>query len=162
MIIIIRGPSGAGKSSVCQALAKIHKPSIVISLDEIRHWVSGWTFSNDEAVLALQSAASTAQLYHDQGYTVFIDHVFLHRWEYDKFVKNVNIDESQIKFFRLTADLNILIERDNGLPDNLKMGKRVETLYEEFQSSDEDRGITIDTTTMSVDEVVDKICTEYL
>ncbi len=153
MIIIIRGPSGAGKSTVSNELAKQHKASLVISLDEIRHWITDWTFADKEALLALQSAASTAQIYHDKGYTVFIDHVFLNRWEFDKFVESVKIDEPQIKLFTLTADLDMLVNRDNGLPDNLKMGKRVETLYDEFKNSDETRGITIDTTNMTVDKI---------
>ncbi len=157
MIIIIRGPSGAGKSTACKELAKLHKPSIVISLDEMRHWVTDWTFSDNEASLALQSAVSTAQIYHDNGYTVFIDHVFLNRWEYDKLVESIDLEESKIKLFTLTADLEMLIKRDNSLPDNLKMGRRVETLYAEFQNSDEDRGVTIDTTSMTVSEVVEII-----
>ncbi len=160
MIIIIRGPSGAGKSTACKELAKLHKPSIVISLDDIRHWRTDWTFADDEESLALQSAASTAQLYHDNGYTVFIDHVFLHRWEYDKFVESIKIDKPQIILFTLTADLNMLISRDNSLPDSLKMGKRVETLYNEFKNSNETRGMTIDTTEMSVAEVVDQVNTK--
>lgn len=160
MVIIIRGPSGAGKSTTCKELAKRHIPSIVISLDDIRHWRTDWTFSDNEESLALQSAASTAQLYHDNGYTVFIDHVFLNRWEYDKFVESVDVDESEIKLFTLIADLDILMSRDSGLPDNLKMGKRVETLYDEFKNSDEDRGVLIDTTNMSVTEVVNAINAE--
>ena len=77
----------------------------------------------------------------------------MNRWEYDKFVESVDVDESEIKLFTLIADLGILMSRDSGLPDNLKMGKRVETLYDEFKNSDEDRGVLIDTSAMSVEEV---------
>ncbi len=157
MILIIRGPSGAGKSTACQELAKLHKPSIVISLDEMRHWVTDWTFADDEASLSIHSAAKTAQIYHDNGYTVFIDHVFLNRWQYDKFVESLSVNQSEIKMFTLIADVKKLMERDSGLPDDLKMGKRVETLNDEFQNSDEDRGVTIDTTEMTVGEVVNSM-----
>lgn len=160
MIVIIRGPSAAGKSTVSKLLGEHFQPSVVINVDELRHWITGSKICDDHIRMGNLGAASTARVFNENDYHVFVDSVFITQNEIDDFIAQLGSEPMFI--ITLNAKLENLLERDNNLPENLKMGTRVEELYKEYLDSDITGTIEIDTTDKTAREVANIIINDIL
>ena len=156
MIIVLRGPAAAGKTTISKLLAAKLENAVAINVDELRHWINNASISDTHVRQSIEAAAYTTNYFISKGYHIIVEAVFLHQWELDSFIEIIDISEDGINVFSLIADVEKLYERDQRRVSH-HMNDRIFSLYEEFNNSDEKRGIVINNTEISEKEVVDLI-----
>ena len=170
--LIISGSSGSGKSIISKRLwSSLDGNPAYLNLDSIKHFLHG-ARSNDHFLdLARVNALSLTENYLMAGHPVIVDKAF---GCYD-YVRTFIDLAKKIKipsyYFKLTAPLNVLIERvenrrNYSLREKIESGEwplpsgnkeTVTRIYEFFEKHDHHEGIKIDTVRNSVEETVEII-----
>lgn len=154
-VCIIRGPSAVGKSTLARQLALLHLPSLSVNIDELHGWITDGRISGEHIRLTLQAAAQVARTFSNAGYSVFTEFALVRRWEVDAFVESLGVEPgTPVHLITLLADATVLEHRDAARSPSDVMGIRVVELFGEFQQSDETRGYFLDTSALSLDEVI--------
>jgi len=167
--LILSGPSGSGKSTTAKRLWRILDGNpAYLSLDSIKHFVQG-AMSNDYFLdLARTNAFLLTENYLKLGHPVILDKAF-GSYNYVKpFVDLAKLMRVKSYYFKLTAPLNILIERVENrrnfpLEEKIKAGEwplpmgnelTARSIYEFCERNKHEEGIEIDTEENSSNEVV--------
>ena len=157
-IYLITGPAGVGKSTISSKLAESLDKSALVEGDEIYHFVRGgyvspWKEDNHLDVF-WKNSLDVINNFISMDYDVVYNYI-INKQELDK-IKN-NFPNSRIKFIILIASPEILVKRDKERPEDCQMGERVLILLNQFLNEDFDKKWILDTTNLSIDEIVDKI-----
>lgn len=170
--LIISGPSGSGKSTTAKSLWRLLSGnSAYLSLDSIKHFVSGAKSQDYFLDLARINALSLTKNYLTYGHPVIIDKAFGSYKYVEPFVRLANEMNLGSYYFKLTASLSTLISRVENrknipLEEKLSNGEwplpigNEETatkIYEFFEKNKHSEGITIDTESRSTADVLDII-----
>lgn len=162
-IYFISGPAGVGKSTTAKCLVNRLAKGAYISGDEICHIpIKGrgkpWQ-CEDTYRLSWVNILSLTQNLLKYGYSVVVDYVSFPK-DVDWFVSNLDDQDVEVRYVVLIADLGTLLRRDRSRSEDMRMGERCKTLYNEFREVvDEDRFMlsTVAYGVKNVEEVVDKI-----
>ncbi len=157
-IYIITGPAGVGKSTISGRLAEGLDKSALIEGDDVYHYVRGgyvspWKEGNHLDIF-WKNSISLIDNFISNGYDVVYNYII----EKDKLerIKN-SFPNSKIKFVLLVADKDTLIKRDKERPIDCQMGERVLVLLNELLNENFDNKNILDTSDLTIEEVVDKI-----
>ncbi len=165
-VVIITGPAGAGKSSVARELCTAFERSAHIEVDEVQHMIvsgraspAGRSPSETEWArqreLATRNTAALARNFSTSGITAVIDDVLESREELDQYL--TYLDGLPVFLFTLLPNVDTLRQRDAGRTPEQRMGDRCLELHQIISTNGEDRGLRLDTSSMTVDDVVDAI-----
>ena len=157
-IYVITGPAGVGKSTISKKLAESLEKSALIEGDDIYHFVKGgyvspWKEGNHLDIF-WKNSISLIDNFMKNGYDVVYNYII----EKDKLEKiKDSFPDSKIKFVLLVADKDTLIKRDKERPEDCQMGERVLVLLNELLNENFDDKNILDTTNLTIEEVVDEI-----
>lgn len=157
-LYIITGPAGVGKSTISKELAKINSKSVLIEGDDIYHQVVGgyipaWKDGNHLDVF-WDICFNMFQTYISYGYNVIFNYIVT-----PNIVDRIKpiFKDCKIKFVILLADENTLLHRDSQRPEDCQMKERCITLLNNFKNKNYDLKNILDTTDLSIDEIVNII-----
>lgn len=170
--LILSGSSGSGKSTTAKKLWKVLDGNpAYLSLDSIKHFIQG-AKSNDYFLdLARNSALLLTENYLKMGHPVILDKAF-GSYDYVRpFVELAKEIRVANYYFKLTAPLNILIERvenrrNSPLEEKIEIGEwplpagnesTARSIYEFCERNKHEEGIEIDTGKNSPKKVVEII-----
>jgi guanylate kinase len=157
-LYIITGPAGVGKSTISNGLAKLKNRSALIEGDFIYHqvvggYVSPWKEGNHLDTF-WKVSINTIKTYLEDGYDVVFNYI----------VKPENIDmlkdsfkDYDIKFVVLLVDEETLLKRDSQRPEDCQMKDRCITLLNSFKNRNYNPNNIIDTSNISVSDIIDII-----
>ncbi len=157
-LYIITGPAGVGKSTISNGLAKSKNRSALIEGDFIYHqvvggYVSPWKEGNHLDTF-WKVSINTIKTYLEDGYDVVFNYI----------VKPENIDmlkdsfkDYDIKFVVLLVDEETLLKRDSQRPEDCQMKDRCITLLNSFKNRNYNPNNIIDTSNISVSDIIDII-----
>lgn len=159
---IVTGPAGAGKSSVCRALSECFDRAVHLETDQffgairsgyILPWLPESAHQNDVAITA---AARAALPYAEGGYEVFIDGI-VRPWALEVYRRELATVGDRLHLVCLLPSVDVCTRRGTSRIDHAIVPNHVyEDLHAQFSSDDYGR-FTIDTSEMSIADVVDKI-----
>lgn len=165
-VFIITGPAGAGKSTVSRALCERFDRCAHIDVDQVR-WrflISGYVPPEGRALpeqreearrqraLATLNATALARNFVSAGFRAVIDDVLETAAELDDYLGELS--GLDVAFVTLLPDAAALRSRDEGRPEEQRMGERAEELRQIIAANGEARGVRLDTSGLSVDETV--------
>lgn len=154
-LYIITGPAGVGKSTVSKKIAESKDKSVLIEGDDIYHQVIGgyiqaWKSGNHLDTF-WKVCFETIKIYLQEGFDVIFNYIVTPKDL--KLIKECFYDY-EIKFVVLLTDENTLISRDSKRPIDSQMGQRCLVLLNNFKNVYCDFINLLDTTNLSIDEVV--------
>ncbi len=154
-LYIITGPAGVGKSTISKRLAESKNKSALIEGDEIYRevvggYVSAWKKGNHFDTF-LKVCISSIKVYLEDGYDVVFNYV-LDNEDVQK-IKD-GIKDTTIRFTVLLTDEKTIMLRDKEREEDCRMNERCLVLLNSFKKEFESSNNTLDTTNMSIDEVV--------
>lgn len=160
-LYIITGPAGVGKSTISNALAIQKNKSALIEGDDIYNqviggYVSPWKYGNHLDIF-WKICINTIEIYLESGYDVIFNYIVT--------PKNLELIKRHfkkytIKFVVLLCNESTLINRDSLRPKDCQMKKRCIELLNKFKNHTFDKENILDTSNLSVSEVVTKIDVE--
>ena len=159
-LYIITGPAGVGKSTISKELAKSKRKSVLIEGDDIYHqiiggYISPWKEGNHLQIF-WRVCIETIEIYLDEGYDVIFNYII----NKDDIIKiQQNFKKYIVKFIVLLADENTLIIRDKERPLDCQMNERCLILLNSFKSTNFNKNNIIDTSNLTVKEIVSIINT---
>lgn len=159
-LYIITGPAGVGKSTISKELAKSKRKSVLIEGDDIYHqiiggYISPWKEGNHLKIF-WRVCIETIEIYLDEGYDVIFNYII----NKDDIIKiQQNFKKYIVKFIVLLADENTLIIRDKERPLDCQMNERCLILLNSFKSTNFNKNNIIDTSNLTVKEIVSIINT---
>ena len=159
-LYIITGPAGVGKSTISKELAKCKRKSVLIEGDDIYHqiiggYISPWKEGNHLKIF-WRVCIETIEIYLDEGYDVIFNYII----NKDDIIKiQQNFKKYIVKFIVLLADENTLIIRDKERPLDCQMNERCLILLNSFKSTNFNKNNIIDTSNLTVKEIVSIINT---
>lgn len=157
-LYIITGPAGVGKSTISNDLAKLKEKSALIEGDDIYHLVCGgyvkpWLEGNHLEVF-WENCVDLIKNFNNKGYDIIFNYICTPKdTEYIK----KNFKDIEIKLCILVTDEETIVKRDKMRPIDYQMGERSIILLKEFNKMDYDKEYYLDTTLLSIDEVVREI-----
>ena len=159
-LYIITGPCGVGKSTISQKLAEQFALSCHINADHLYGMVVGgyiepWKDDGTKLDLLWRNISSLVKNFTSEDYIAIVDYIVFP--EHLKFIKGLN---QRVKYVVLTADEDIIRERDLLRPEDQVMGERAIELLAEFKEKNIDSRYIIDTSDKSIEEVIDIILNE--
>lgn len=157
-LYLITGPAGVGKSTVSNALANKLSKSALIEGDDVYHMVCGgyvspWLKGNHMDIF-WKNSISLIDNFLSNGYDVVFNYI-INKEEFD-FLKE-NFKDYDVNFTVLLTDEKELLKRDSLREKDCRMNERCLVLLNDFKKQHYDDNYIIDTTNLSVDEVVNKI-----
>lgn len=157
-LYLITGPAGVGKSTISRKIAEAKGKSVLIEGDEIYHHVVGgyvqaWKEGNHLDVF-WEVCINTIKIYLEDGYDVIFNYII--NPENVEIIKN-EFNKYSIKFIVLLVDEKTLLLRDEERPEDCQMKERCITLLNSFKNKNYSEKNKIDTSNLSVDEVVEII-----
>ena len=157
-LYIITGPAGVGKSTVSKKIAESKNKSVLIEGDEIYHqvissYVSAWKEGNHLDVF-WDVCINSIKTYLSYGYDVIFNYIVTP----DIFERlKEEFKEYTTKFVVLLSDERTLLKRDKQRPEDCQMNERCLILLDNFKNKDYNQDNILDTTTLSVEDLVDMI-----
>ena len=157
-LYLITGPAGVGKTTVSTELAKRLKKSALIEGDTIYAFVVGghvspWLEGNQLDIF-WENVYYLIENFLSHGYDVIFNYIIKDEI-FEKLKKRFkNVD---IKYTVLLADEETMIKRDKERPLDCQQGERSLILLNDFRNSNVDKKHKLETTYLSVDEIVDDI-----
>lgn len=153
-LYVITGPAGVGKSTVSRRLATIKEKSVLIEGDKIYNqviggYVSAWKEGNHLEIF-WKICLNMIESYLNAGYDVVFNYIV--NPENLKEMKERFLD---LKFVILIADEDELLKRDLLRPENCQMRDRCLILLESFKTKDYGKDYLLDTTNLSIGEMID-------
>jgi len=125
--LIISGPSGSGKTTTAKMLWKnLDRNPAYLSLDSIKHLVSGAESTDYFLDLARLSALTLTENFLSRGHPVIIEKAFGNYQYVRDFIKLAARLKVQSYYFKLNAPLEILIERADRRR-NASLKEKIET-----------------------------------
>jgi len=157
-LYIITGPAGVGKSTISKKLSELKNKSALIEGDDIYHEVVGgytppWKSGNHLETF-WKICISTIQIYLEDGFDVIFNYIVSPE-EFE--ILKTKFKNYKIKFIVLLADQKTLLQRDSQRPVDCQMGKRCITLLNGFISQNYLIKNVLDTTNLSVDQIINLI-----
>ena len=161
MLYIVTGPAGVGKSTISKKLASIKDKSALIEGDDIYNQVIGgyvypWLEGNHLEIF-WEVCYKTITTYLNNGYDVVFNYII--EPEDLDMLKDMFKDYN-MKFVALLVDEQTLISRDKQRDEDSQMNERCIELLEEFKSYNYDEKYIIDTSKISIENIVDIINNE--
>lgn len=165
-VIIVTGPPGAGKSTVAGKLCERLERAAHVDVDTLRHMVVAGHASPvtpEDPVelarqlgLAVRNAADLARNFVREGFHVVIDDVVFEQrlQEYADALAEVPAD---LYFVLLQPPLEELRRRDQGRPEERRLGPRAEELWRAFQEASALPGLRLDTAGQTPAETADAV-----
>ena len=165
-VIILTGPAGAGKSTVARVLGGRFERAAIVETDVLGDMiVSGYASpvpgaSNpgeaaSQIRLAKRNAAALARSFATTGFTAIVVDVLERTGELDAHLRDLaGLD---VAFVTLLPDANTVATRDNGRPEENRMGERAIDLHAIFSTNGETRGLRLDTSAWTVEQTVDAV-----
>ena len=154
-LYIITGPAGVGKSTISKKLAQNLKKSVLIEGDLIYHqvigsYVSAWQKGNHLDVF-WDICINMIKIYLSYNYDVVFNYIIS-----PDIINKIKskFDNHNINLVVLLADANTILERDHQRSKDCQMGKRCITLLNNFKNSNFNSNNIINTTNLSIDEIV--------
>ncbi len=157
-LYFITGPAGVGKSTISKGLAKLKEKSALIEGDDIYHLVCGgyvepWMEGNHLEVF-WENCVDLIRNFQKRGYDVIFNYICTPK---DTEYIRSNFKDTKIKLCILSTDEDTLIKRDKMRPLDYQMGQRSIILLNEFNERDYDKRYYLDTTLLSIEEIVREI-----
>lgn len=154
-LYLVTGPAGVGKSTISKALASSKEKSVLIEGDEIYHhvvsgYVSPWKDGNHLDVF-WKVVVSTINIYLNEEYDCIFNYII--EPEDLEFLKE-NFKDIDKEFIVLLVDEETLLKRDSERPEDCQMKERCIELLNEFKEYNYDSKYIIDTSNITVDEIV--------
>lgn len=157
-LYLITGPAGVGKSTVSKRLAESREKSALIEGDDIYNQVVGgyvypWEDGNHLDIFQ-KICNNNILAYLEEGYDVVFNYIIEPEdlEMFKKFFKKYDI-----KFVVLLVNEETLLLRDKERPEDCQMKERCIELLNEFKEYNYNSNNIIDTSDMTVDEIVDTI-----
>ena len=157
-LYVITGPAGVGKSTISRKIAENLSNSVLIEGDTIYNFFVGgrikpW-YPNAPLDLFWNNCFYLINKYLENGYDVVFNYII----SPENFKKiKTHFKNYDIVFKVLLVDENILLKRDLERPKDCQMGNRCIQLLNEFRNYNYDEKYIIDTSKLSIDEVIKKI-----
>lgn len=160
-LYIITGPAGVGKSTISRKLSESKNKSVLIEGDEIYHqvvggYVSPWMAGNHLDTF-FEVCISSIKIYLEKGYDVIFNYII--EPENLDMLKN-SFKDYDIKFVVLLVDEETLLLRDKERPLDCQMKERCIILLNDFKNHNYDSNNILDTSKLSIEEIVNKIESE--
>lgn len=157
-LYLITGPAGVGKSTVSKRLAETKEKSALIEGDDIYNQVVGgyvypWEDGN-HLDLFQKICDNNILAYLEEGYDVIFNYI-IEPEDLEMFKKQFK--KYDIKFVVLLVNEETLLLRDKERPEDCQMKERCIELLNEFKEYNFNQNNIIDTSTMTVDEIVNAI-----
>ncbi len=157
-LYIITGPAGVGKSTISNKIALNKDKSALIEGDLIYHqvvggYVSPWMEGNHLDTF-WKVCINTIKAYLEDGYDVVFNYII----EPERLEKlKENFKYYDLRFVVLMVNEDILLKRDKERPEDSQMKERCIVLLNEFKNHNYDSKNIIDTSYISLDDVVNTI-----
>ena len=157
-LYLITGPAGVGKSTVSKRLAETKAKSALIEGDDIYNQVVGgyvypWEDGNHLDIFQ-KICNNNILAYLEEGYDVIFNYI-IEPEDLEKYKRAFK--KYDIKFVVLLVDEKTLLLRDKERPEDCQMNERCIELLNEFKEYDYNQNNIIDTSNMTVDEIVNII-----
>lgn len=157
-LYLITGPAGVGKSTISKILAESKAKCALIEGDDVYHFVKGgyvspWKDGNHLEVF-WQNCLDIISNFLNSGYDVVFNYIIK---KDDLEIIRKRFSNIKIKFILLMADDKTLINRDMERCEDCQMGERVLVLKNEFLSQNFLEKYILDTTNLSIEEVINEI-----
>lgn len=157
-LYIITGPAGVGKTTISKSLAATLEKSALIEGDNIYNQIIGghispWKEGNHLNVF-WDICLNMIDIYLSNGFDVVFNYI-INPHDIEK-IKS-KFKQYPIKFIILISETNILIERDKKRPVDCQMGNRCLILLENFKQKYLNSKNFLDTTSLTVEEIVNLI-----
>ncbi len=164
-LIILNGPPGVGKSTISKLLHADMPNSVLLDIDEIRRSVPDYKERRAESLqISYQKAAETVGHHLKLGQDVIIDKAISQSETVDSLIEAGRAHGADVYEFLLFADKYTVQKRadERGYrPGSLLTRERVGEMWEKADALKKERlgSVLIDTSNMSVEELVGKIKT---
>ena len=157
-LFLITGPAGVGKSTISKELSKRFPKTILIEGDDIYHlvkngYVSAWKKGN-HLELFWKNSIDLIRNGLELGYDVIFNYI-IDKDDLNNLKKTFS--EYDITFKVLLTSSEELLKRDKQRPLDCQMKDRCIVLLNNFKNKNYDKKDIIDTTNLSIDEVVGEI-----
>ncbi|MFA5258496.1 MAG: AAA family ATPase [Candidatus Pacearchaeota archaeon] len=162
-LVIIDGPMGAGKSTVSKLIHKKIKYSALLSLDRIKHIISGVKVDDLEHLqLASEIGAVMTKEYLKRGKNVIVEKAFTKEEYLKDFLKQVNYQHSEIFIYQIEAPLKLRIERVKGRdsPEGIKTKptlKKIKKNHENYNNFKYKNAKIFDSSRLTAIQIVNQI-----
>jgi len=157
-LYIITGPAGVGKSTISNEIANRLEKSVLIEGDDIYNQFVGGRISpwleNAPIDLFWQNCVMLIDNYLKNGYDVVFNYII--KKNTLKLLKK-KFKNYELIFTVLLTNEETIIKRDKERPLDSKMGERSIILLNEFINEKYDENNILDSTSLSVNDVVKKI-----
>jgi 2-phosphoglycerate kinase len=155
MLYVITGPAGVGKSTISNALSLKLDRSVVIEGDELYHqirkpYIAPWKEGNHLDVM-YEASEKLIDLYQSYKYDIIYNYIVT-----EEMIKNFKEKYKDVKFICLLTSEEELLKRDEQRPLDSRMGERCKVLLESFKNQEFVKDYILDTTNMTVDEVIEE------
>ncbi len=154
-LYIVTGPAGVGKSTISNGIAKLKTKSVLIEGDDIYNQVIGGYISPWKEGNHLETfwkvCINIINTYLEDGYDVIFNYII----EPEKLdVLKKRFKDYDIKFVVLMVNEDILLARDKERPEDCQMKERCIVLLNEFKDHNYDGKYIIDTSNLSISDIV--------
>ena len=157
-LYIITGPAGVGKSTISNKIALNKDKSALIEGDLIYHqvvggYVSPWMEGNHLDTF-WKVCINIIKAYLEDGYDVIFNYII----EPERLEKlKENFKYYDLRFVVLMVNEDVLLKRDKERPEDCQMKERCIVLLNEFKNHNYDSKNIIDTSYISIDDIVNTI-----